>query len=307
MIATKLAVSETRILLEYEFGYMKVGVPNAYTIQMIHDDFSYLNETWDIYPAQACRRLIDGTIVHNCTTDYRTGQLLRAAAETVDPPANVIEDRGRGSEINSVSDQGKLLQYLSWAQLPLDVGVIFPTQDGRTYEFWMELVIQHEPDDGEDPLFYLRVIKAQWLERLMQDSPYVARALERIGEDFGAKMRYCFNRVRVWFVPNGAVTVGFKSPLAEASIPKDKWYSPSDLMAFSIPPLPDDQIGNLPSLLCGPGAFKQDRYVDPEVQGGRIALIAIKQMRAQKPLNFLDRMQSTYMKQVAFNQRIIAA
>jgi hypothetical protein len=30
-------------------------------------------------------------------------------------------------------------------------------------------------------------------------------------------------------------------------------------------------------------------------------------MRAQKPPNFLDRMQSTYMKQVAFNQRIIAA
>jgi hypothetical protein len=101
-----MADSETRILLEYELGYMKVGVPNAYTIQMIYDDFIYLNEAWDIYPAQACRRLSDGTIVHNCTTDFRTGQLLRVAAETVDPPVNVIEDRGRGSEINSVTDQG---------------------------------------------------------------------------------------------------------------------------------------------------------------------------------------------------------
>jgi hypothetical protein len=111
-IMTKLSVSETRILLEYELGYMKVGVPNAYTLQMIYDDFTYLNEAWDIYPAQACRRLMDGTIVHNCTTDYRTGQLLRAAAETIDPPVSIIEDRGRGSEINSVADQGKLLQYL---------------------------------------------------------------------------------------------------------------------------------------------------------------------------------------------------
>jgi hypothetical protein len=266
---------------------MKVGVPNAYTIQMLYDDFTGLtNGTWDIYPAQACRRLIDGTIVHNCTTDYRTGQLLRAAAETIDPPINVIEDRGRGSGINSVTDQGKLLQYLSWAQLPLDVGVIFPTQDGRTYEFWLELIIQHMPDDGEDPLFHLRVIKEQWMERLKRESPYVAHALERIGEDFGAKMRYGFNRVRVWYVSNAALAAGFKRPLAEESIPKDKWYSPSDLMAFSVPPLPDDEIGNLPSHLFGPGAMKQDRYVDPEVQGGRIALIAIKQKRAQKPPNF---------------------
>jgi hypothetical protein len=124
MIATKMADSETKVLLEYDLGYMKVGVPNAYTLQMLYDDFTLLtNGTWDIYPAQAYRRTVDGTIVHNCTTDYRTGQLLRASAEITEPPARVIEDRGRGSEINSVTDQGKLLQYLAWAQLPLDVGV----------------------------------------------------------------------------------------------------------------------------------------------------------------------------------------
>jgi D-aminopeptidase len=51
----------------------------------------------------------------------------------------------------------------------------------------------------------------------------------------------------------------------------------------------------------------QGRYDDPEVQGGKIALIAFKQNRAQKPPNFLDRMWSTFLKQVAYNQRAIEA
>jgi hypothetical protein len=176
-----------------------------------------------------------------------------------------------------VADQGKLLQYWAWAQLPLDVGVIFPTLEGRTYEFWMEMTLQREPDDGEDPMFYQRIIKEHWLERMRHESPYVASALEQIGDNFGVKMKYGFNKIRTWYVPSVVQAAGFTRPLAEEPIPKDKWYSPSDLMAFSVPPLPDEEIGNLLIHLFGPGARLQDRYVDPEVQGGRIALIAIKQ------------------------------
>jgi hypothetical protein len=70
MIATKMAESETRRLIEYEFCYMQEGVPNAYTLQMLYDDFMFLtNNTWEIYPANAYRRTIDGTIVHNCIRD----------------------------------------------------------------------------------------------------------------------------------------------------------------------------------------------------------------------------------------------
>jgi hypothetical protein len=78
-------------------------------------------------------------------------------------------------------------------------------------------------------------------------------------------------------------------------------------MAFSVPPVPDGQVGNLPTLLFGPGRHIQERYDDPEVQGGKIALIAFKQIHVQKPPNSLDSMQSTLLKQVAFNQRIIEA
>jgi hypothetical protein len=92
--------------------------------------------------------------------------------------------------------------------------------------------------------------------------------------------------------------------LAEESAPKDKWITAGP-MSFTRPPTPDGQLD--PITLFGPTAVLQERYDDEEVQGGKIALIAVKQMRAQKPPNGLDRMQSTFSKQVAYNQRIIDA
>jgi hypothetical protein len=50
-----------------------------------------------------------------------------------------------------------------------------------------------------------------------------------------------------------------------------------------------------------------ERDDDPQVQGGKIALIASKQELVQKPPNFLDRMQSTFLKQLAYNQRVLNA
>jgi hypothetical protein len=76
-------------------------------------------------------------------------------------------------------------------------------------------------------------------------------------------------------------------------------------MAFSAPPL--DQVREEPSILFGSGCHLQERYPDPEVQGGKIALIAFKHLRAQKPPNGLDRMQSTLQKQVAYNHRVMEA
>jgi hypothetical protein len=71
-------------------------------------------------------------------------------------------------------------------------------------------------------------------------------------------------------------------------------------MAFTFPLL--EEVHDEPYTLFGPEAQLQEPYVDEEVQGGKIALIAFKQMRAKKPPNYLDRMQSTSSKQVAYNQ-----
>jgi hypothetical protein len=95
-----------------------------------------------------------------------------------------------------------------------------------------------------------------------------------------------------------------KRPLAEEPAPKDKWYTAGP-MAYARPPIPDEQLD--PTTLFGPSAVLQERYDDEEVQGGKIALIAVKQIRAQKPPNGLDRMQSTFSKQVAYNKRILEA
>jgi hypothetical protein len=39
-------------------------------------------------------------------------------------------------------------------------------REHRTYEFWMEMSLQPEPEDSDDSLFYLRIIKAHWMERM---------------------------------------------------------------------------------------------------------------------------------------------
>jgi hypothetical protein len=71
--------------------------------------------------------------------------------------------------------------------------------------------------------------------------------------------------------------------------------------------MPDNQVKEEPTILFGPGSRLQERYDDPEVQRGKIALIAFKQNKVQKPPNCLDRMHSTFLKQVAYNDRVIGA
>jgi hypothetical protein len=51
----------------------------------------------------------------------------------------------------------------------------------------------------------------------------------------------------------------------------------------------------------------QERYDDPEVQGSKIALIAVNSKTVQKPANCLDRMTSRFLKQVAYNERVLRA
>jgi hypothetical protein len=51
----------------------------------------------------------------------------------------------------------------------------------------------------------------------------------------------------------------------------------------------------------------QERYDDPEVQGGKIALIAVNSKTVQKPPNCLDRMNARKLKQIAYNERVSQA
>jgi hypothetical protein len=86
-------------------------------------------------------------------------------------------------------------------------------------------------------------------------------------------MRYLYNTLTVWFAPNAAIQGGINRSLAEDPVSKDRWIS-FDITVYSHPSLPDDQVKETPSAIFGLGSYIQARHDDPEVQEGKIALIA---------------------------------
>jgi hypothetical protein len=294
---------DLQVEIEYQEGFMIVGMGEAYTIRMLTNEFWELTQqTWEFAPIGVSRRENDGTVVHGVEWDRVKHRAIMNEDEKVVPPPKILEERGRGTVIKNQANQGKLLKYWAWAQTPIEVGVYFP-EESITIEYWMNIILP-KVENEEDPTIYLLALKELWIIRLRQISNGVAQCLESIGNDFGVQMRYLYNSLRVWFVPLVSFQAGVRRPLAEEPIPKDKWYSPSDLMAFTSPVA---QVREEPSIIFGPGSFLQELYPDPEVQGGKIVLIAFKHLRAQKPPNGLDRLQSTFQKQVAYNQRIMEA
>jgi hypothetical protein len=220
-------------------------------------------------------------------------------------PAKILEERGRGTLITNEEDKGRLFQYWAWSRQPIDVGVLIPTERLKI-EYWMKITLQPIPDDS-DPTTYPKALKEIWLERLREISEGLAQNIEGLGDDWRYQVRYVFSGIRIWFIPVLTHDEGIKRPFAEEPCPKDKWYSTTDIMAFTFPTLPDGQLREIPTIIFGRGHTLQERYDDPEVQGGRIALIAFKHIRVQKPPNYLDRMQSRYLKQIAYNDRVIEA
>jgi hypothetical protein len=112
--------------------------------------------------------------------------------------------------------------------------------------------------------------------------------------------RYVGNGLKVWFTPAGFVW----KPLLFTPVVRDKWVT-NGAFALSFPLCPDDHARTSAEALFK-GRF-QERYDDPEVPGGKIAPIAADGKTVQKPSNCLDRMTSRYLKQVAYNERILRA
>jgi hypothetical protein len=64
-LMTPMKTMEVQLVIEYEMGYMKVGMGNAYTITMLAWEFQELTQRqWNFYPINGYRRLNDGTVVH---------------------------------------------------------------------------------------------------------------------------------------------------------------------------------------------------------------------------------------------------
>jgi hypothetical protein len=125
------------------------------------------------------------------------------------------------------------------------------------------------------------MLKELWMEKLKEISQGVAQCLASLGNDLGFRLLYVFNGLRIWFAPNATIQAGTNRSLAEDPCPKHRWYSTTDIMAFTFPTMPDSQVREEPTILLGPGSRLQERYDDPEVQGRKIARIAFKQMKCK--------------------------
>jgi hypothetical protein len=144
-------------------------------------------------------------------------------------------------------------------------------------EYWMKMSLQPIPDDS-NPESYPKESQNQALQRLSEISPRVAQQLADMNE-FWVITRYLYNGLRVWFCRLATFKAGMKRPLAEEPCSKDKWISWTNLMVFSVPPVDDQDVFS----------------------------VTAKQIRVQKPPNDLDRMQSTLLKQIAYNERVFEA
>jgi hypothetical protein len=126
-LAIAVKKEAVQVMIEYDLGYMRVGMGEVYTVRMFTNEFCGLtNNSWELYPKVGHRRLIDGTIVHEVTQDYEEWRNIIALDSMIAPPPKILEERGRGTEIHSLADQAKLLQYRAWAQQEIEVGVMVP-------------------------------------------------------------------------------------------------------------------------------------------------------------------------------------
>jgi hypothetical protein len=140
--------------------------------------------------------------------------------------------------------------------------------------------------------------------KLRKLSPQAATACDALGSDFSYKMTYQGNVLKVWYTPRDFIRAGLNIPLAEKPTPKDKWFN-GKVTVLTYPPMPDDLSVHFARILLG--GTQQERYDDPEVQGGRIALIASDHNKVQRPSSSLDHMHASLPKQVAYNQRVLSA
>jgi hypothetical protein len=114
-LAEAMKKMDVQVIIEYDDGFMKVWMGNAYTIRMLFEEFRGLTHgSWEFGPTLPFRRNLDGAIVHGVTYEGTELQALIDADEQLVHPLRIVEERGRGTLIRNLTSQGKLLQY--WAR-----------------------------------------------------------------------------------------------------------------------------------------------------------------------------------------------
>jgi hypothetical protein len=92
-LSVPVGVWEVQVTIEYESGYTRIGMGNAYTIQMLADEFLTITQRqWRIFPLNDYRRLTDGTVVHRVTNDEEIFRAVTADQELQELPPKILEE-----------------------------------------------------------------------------------------------------------------------------------------------------------------------------------------------------------------------
>jgi hypothetical protein len=300
--ASSLRDQPVKVEVNYQWGYTRLGMGDRYTPMMLATELWTLTQNeWQIYPKQAHETRADGTVCNDTfgTTDEFQQMCIHEFAVILE---KYLIAAFRGSSINSQLDRGRLLQYFAWSGQVIENGIAFSV-DNYHIEFWFNVTLQPDPDDANLEV-YTWALKNLWFERLQETAPQLAVQIQAANvTEYRFEMRYVGNRLRVWFVPAHPDYATWK-PLIESPLPRDKWIT-HNAFALSYPPCPDRHSKTSVEVLFK--GILQERYDDPEVQGGKIALIAANSKTVQKPPNCLDRMNARKLKQVAYNERVSQA
>jgi hypothetical protein len=197
ILAEPLKKMEVPVRIEYDDGFMKVGMENAYTIRMLYEEFrSITHETWEFGPTLPIRREIDGTVVHGITWEWSELRALINEDAEVEHPPKIIEERGRGTLIRNLRSQGKLLQYWARSGSKMEVGVFLPAEvNGQPWnvEYWMDLILRLVPE--AQPEDYVSAVRDLAIAKILEFSGATAQWLDGI-ENYRVETRYAFNTVR---------------------------------------------------------------------------------------------------------------
>jgi hypothetical protein len=176
-LAEALKQMEVPVRIEYDDGFMKVGMSNAYTIRMLYEEFrSLTHETWECGPSLPICREVDSTVVHGASWEWSELRALINADQEVQHPPKIVEERGRGTLIRSLKSQGKLLQYWARSESDMEVGMFLPAAvNGQPWnvEYWMHLSIQLMPD--APPESYVSVVRERALGMIAEFSGATAQ------------------------------------------------------------------------------------------------------------------------------------
>jgi hypothetical protein len=159
-----------------------------------------------------------------------------------------------------------------------------------------------EPIADELLEVHLNQLQAQWLDELRAMDPIMTQYFQLQSIEYVFRMRRQANTLRVWFARKDQVTAGI-APLAEESVPKDRWISP-DAEVVTYPPILNEGAEDRAALLFS-GLTQGVRAPNPEISGGYVALVVTNNNKVPKPSNSLERIHACSKKQVALNQRIL--